>query len=154
MLIFYTVSGVTTDELAEMADVALGKRGMAPVGKITRTKNGAPVSDNYRISFSHTTGLVVMACSDMPVGIDVEKDGRKVPAGMKDVRNWTAYEAKCKLTGEGIKLSEVRKGGDFTPGTRYPYVIKGYTVAVAGGDDGQIAVVDAEQAISTFSPFS
>lgn len=154
MLIFYSVSGVTTDELAEMADVALGKRGMAPVGKITRTEKGAPRCGNYCVSFSHTPGLVVMACSDTPVGIDVEKDGRNVPAGMKDVRNWTAYEAKCKLTGEGIKLSEVRKGGDFTQGTRYPYVLKGYTVAVAGGDDGQIPVIDAEQASETFKPFS
>ena len=54
---------------------------------------------------------------------------------MKDVRNWTAYEAKRKMTGEGIKLSEVKAGGDYTKGVTFHTFLDGYTVATVGGDE-------------------
>lgn len=134
MLIFFSENGDSSARLAEKADKALEKEGKKPIGLISKTNKGAPVCENGYVSFSHTEGLTLMAFSDVPVGIDVEKEGRKVPSQMKDVKNWTAYEAKCKMSGEGISLAEVRQGGDFTKGVRYIAVSEGYVVAVAGGD--------------------
>lgn len=134
MLIFFSKSGDNSVQLAEKADFFLKNEGKKGIGRISKTQKGAPVCENGYVSFSHTEGLILMAFSDVPVGIDVEKETRRVPAQMKDVKNWTAYEAKCKMSGEGISLAEIRQGGDFTEGVRYIDVAEGYVVAVAGGD--------------------
>ncbi len=140
MLIFLSTVCESSEELVKRADVALGLTGKPIIGNIKKNESGAPYCENYFVSISHTDGVVMLALSDKPVGIDVEKADRKVPVQMKDVFNWTAYEAKCKLSGEGIKLSEVRAGGDYTDGVSFHSFLKGYVIAVAGGDDSVFVV--------------
>lgn len=140
MLIFLSTGCESSEELVKRADVALGRTGKPLIGTLKKKESGAPYCDNYFASVSHTDGVVMLALSDKPVGIDVEKADRKVPAQMKDVFNWTAYEAKCKLSGEGIKLQEVRTGGDYTDGVSFHTFLKGYAIAVAGGDDSVFVV--------------
>lgn len=134
MLIFFSDKGITSCELEKRADVVLEKIGKKTVDIEGRTGQGAPISRNYRVSVTHTDNVTLLALSDKAVGIDIERNGRRVPKSMKDVRNWTAYEAKRKMTGEGIRLSEIRAGGDYTEGVTFHTFIDGYTVAVAGGD--------------------
>lgn len=140
MLIFLSTGCESSEELTKKADVALKLSGKPLIGNVKKTDNGAPHCDNYFISFSHTDGVVMLALSDKPVGIDVEKSGRTVPSQMKDIFNWTAYEAKCKLSGEGIKLSEVRAGGDFKDGVSFHSFLDGYVIAVAGGEDSVFVI--------------
>lgn len=140
MLIFLSTDCKDTRELAERADVALGIIGRPLIGDIGRTDDGAPVCGNWNMSVTHTDGIIMLALSDKPVGIDVEKTSREVPPAMRGIENWTAYEANCKLRGNGIKMSEVRQGGDHTDGVSFHYFLQGYTLAVAGGD-GTIFVV-------------
>lgn len=135
MLIFLSDKGISTAELVLAADEALTVMGKLPVGELVKTQSGAPKSMNYRVSVTHTGDLSLLAVASEAVGIDIEKNDRKVPESMKDVRNWTAYEAKRKMTGEGIKLSEVKAGGDYTKGVTFHMFLDGYTVATVGGDE-------------------
>ena len=141
MLIFFSENCSTTDELATRADVALSVVGKPLIGEIKKTETGAPYCKNYCLSVTHTDGVSLLALSSTPVGIDIEKKDRIVPESMKDVRNWTAYEAKCKLGGQGIRLSDVRTGGDYTNGVGFHSFVEGYTLAVAGGNDSLFVIV-------------
>lgn len=134
MLIFLSTDCDNSDDLAKRADVALRLTGKPLIKGIKKKESGAPYCDNYYISVTHTDGVVMLALSDKPVGIDAEKSDRKVSETMKDIFNWTAYEAKCKLSGDGIKLSEVRAGGDYTDGVSFHTFLRGYVLAIAGGD--------------------
>lgn len=140
MLIFVSTSCSTTEEIAAKADVVLTAAGRPQIGKVWRTQNGAPVCGHYKISASHTDGVILLALADVPVGIDVEREDRKVPESMRSIYNWTAYEAKRKMTGEGISLAEVREGGDHTEGVSFHTFLDGKVVAVAGGDGDVFAV--------------
>lgn len=139
MLIFVSTSCKTTEEIAAKADVVLAAAGKPLIGRVDRTEKGAPTCKNYGISATHTDGVILLALADVPVGIDVERADRKVPDSMRSVYNWTAYEAKRKMTGEGISLADVREGGDYTDGVRFHSFLEGKVVAVAGGDDDVVA---------------
>ena len=141
MLIFVSENNIATDELAKRADVALSVVGKPLIGEIKKTETGAPYCKNYCLSVTHTEGVSLLALSSTPVGIDIEKKDRIVPESMKDVRNWTAYEAKCKLGGQGIRLSDVRTGGDYTNGVGFHSFVEGYTLAVVGGNDSLFVIV-------------
>lgn len=134
MLIFLSTDCDNADDLAKRADVALRLTGKPLIGTLKKKESGAPYCDDYYLSVTHTDGVVMLALSDKPVGIDAEKSDRKVPETMKDIFNWTAYEAKCKLSGDGIKLSEVRAGGDYTDGVSFHTFLRGYVLAIAGGN--------------------
>lgn len=134
MLIFFSDTCADSQELAERADKALSVIGKPLIGKITKKENGAPLCSNWNMSITHTDGIILLALSSKPVGIDIEREDREVPSSMVDIKNWTAYEAYRKMTGEGIKLSEVREGGDYTREAEFHYFIDGYILAVAGGE--------------------
>lgn len=140
MLIFVSNSCKTTEEIAAKADAVLEAAGKPLIGRVERTQNGAPICKNYKMSVAHTDGVILLALADVPVGIDVEREDRKPVGSMKSIHNWTAYEAKRKMTGEGIRLSEVREGGDYADGVSFHTFLEGKTVAVAGGDDDVFAV--------------
>ena len=75
---------------------------------IERLSNGKPIiiSDGKEIgcvSISHTDGVLVMAFSDKPVGIDIERYDRKISFRIcGSIEEWTKREAYGKYTGEGI----------------------------------------------------
>lgn len=140
MLIFVSDSCNSTEEIAAKADVVLALAGKPLVGRVERTQNGAPKCKNYKISATHTDGVILLALADVPVGIDVEREDRKPPVSMRSIYNWTAYEAKRKMTGEGIKLAEIREGGDYTDGVSFHSFLDGKIVAIAGGGDDVFTV--------------
>ena len=128
-MIFVSDSCNSTEEIAAKADVVLALAGKPLVGRVERTQNGAPKCKNYKISATHTDGVILLALADVPVGIDVEREDRR-----------TAYEAKRKMTGEGIKLAEIREGGDYTDGVSFHIFLDGKIVAIAGGGDDVFTV--------------
>lgn len=121
------LSGDCREESADLTRAVL-LRHFGFVPEIIRTENGKPVFlRNFgHLSISHSQNIFVLAFSeDENIGIDVE-----VPVGGRDysrligrygeeefskedfLRLWTAKEACCKLTGEGIgglKKISVRK---------------------------------------------
>ncbi len=93
--------------------------------EIIKLPSGAPAyaDDSCRVSYSDKADLMVVALSDRPVGVDVEKlfprDYRGVARkffGRDDMtlvefyEAWTAAEALAKRDGEGIIPYRVRDG--------------------------------------------
>lgn len=140
MLIFVSDSCVDSAELALKADAALRLMDKPLIGNIRKTDKGAPYCNNYKISVTHTDSKILLAVSSLPVGVDIEREDREVPKSMRDVKNWTAYEALCKMRGEGIRLSEVRSGADYANDVRFLYFLKGYVIALAGADENVFVV--------------
>lgn len=88
---------------------------------IVRLSNGKPVfgRDDIHLSISHSAGIVAVAWSDMPIGVDVQavvsmsniagrmltEKERTILTDMSDrslVRIWTMKESYLKMTGIGI----------------------------------------------------
>lgn len=133
MILFACDGDIAREELLAAIDEKMKTRGENPIGAIRYNERGAPVCENYFVSITHTGTKIVIAVSMLPVGIDIEKSDRALPRGISGVNAWTAYEAHCKLTGEGIRLSKVREGVPHIE-ARYFDIFPGYTLAVTGGD--------------------
>jgi 4'-phosphopantetheinyl transferase len=95
-------------------------------GKITVDANGKPHAPGIGFNVSHSGHYVAFACSDRPVGIDIEGIGRNMdiaervmtPAEYSDfndyvnecdrehvfIRMWTAKESYMKALGLGFRL--------------------------------------------------
>ena len=56
--------------------------------------HGRPRLPERHLSLAYAEGLVAIAVSDRPVGVDVERKGHLA---------WTRAEAVLKLTGEGVR---------------------------------------------------
>ncbi|MDE5618885.1 MAG: hypothetical protein K2I79_05305 [Clostridia bacterium] len=65
----------------------------------------------YYISISHTCDICVIAVSDAPVGVDIERLDRTPPKGFADIWAWTDTEAYVKAGRQGLRMSDVRYGG-------------------------------------------
>ena len=78
MQIFLSTDCDNSDDLAKRADVALRLTGKPLIKEIKKKESGAPSCDDYYLSVTHTDGVVMLALSDKPVGIDAEKSDRKV----------------------------------------------------------------------------
>lgn len=87
--------------------------GVKKMPAIYETEHGKPyLSDHsYEFNISHSHGRIVLALSDAPVGIDIERADRTVPQlvcnrffpdGGATAEEWTKFESYCKLKGEGI----------------------------------------------------
>lgn len=66
---------------------------------------------SYYISIAHTCDICVVAVSDTPVGVDIERLDRTPPKGFADIWAWTDTEAYVKAAGKGLSMSGVRRGG-------------------------------------------
>lgn len=118
-------------ELIRSADVFLEGKNLARIGEIKKTAKGAPYCDNYFLSVTHTDNVILLAVSTSPVGVDAEKNDRSTPRGfVGGIANWTAMEAVGKASGEGISLSDVKSGRDFTSKVSFVDVRQDITVAV------------------------
>ena len=131
MMLFAYDGEIAREELLAAIDEKLKERGEKPIGAIRYDERGVPVCENHFVSITHTDAKIVIAVSAMPVGIDLEKSDRA--SRVSDIQSWTAYEAHRKLTGEGIRLSDVREGLPREE-ARYFDIFPGYTLAVAGGE--------------------
>lgn len=133
MILFAYDGEIAREELLSAIDEKLKERGEKPIGTIRYDERGAPVCEGYFVSITHTGAKIVIAVSATPVGIDLEKSDRVPLRGAADIKRWTAYEAHCKLTGAGVRLSDVREGLPREE-ARYFDIFPGYTLAVAGGE--------------------
>lgn len=104
------VAGLAMESLAESLDT-----------KVRKLPNGKPVfiRDDMHLSVSHSGGLVAIAWSDSPVGVDVQQGmplsdlAYRILCPKDDVPDmsdetlltlWSAKESYVKLTGEGMTL--------------------------------------------------
>lgn len=140
MKIFVSYDCKDSGQLIARIDEYLLQNGEKPVGIVVRDERGKPYCDNYKISITNTDGIIIVAISDKDVGVDIEKKTRKVVPVMQDIYNWTAMEAKAKLTGKGIELSRIRRGENFKDGITFSEDIDGYVIAIAG-EDKSISIV-------------
>ena len=104
---------------------------------IKKSQSGKPyfLGCPYHFSITHTDGLVAVAISDLPVGIDAESKNRRISNAVafrflrKDtasIEDWTRYEAVGKMLGCGVPLNERQREGTYP--TYYYDELSDYTV--------------------------
>lgn len=87
--------------------------GVKKMPEIGLSEHGKPYLNDgsYEFNISHSHGRIVLALSDAPIGIDIERADREVPQlvvnrffkdGGANAEEWTKFESYCKLKGEGI----------------------------------------------------
>ncbi len=117
----YTAEGGAKDPLRlEKAAQEFFSAASLPPQKIEKAPSGKPyfLGDGYFLSPSHTGEFYAVAFAPFPIGLDVEKEATEKPRVAERYFDenekllpfslvWTAKEAVCKLTGEG--LSAVRR---------------------------------------------
>lgn len=107
------------------------------------------------LSLSHTEGAALLALSDAPVGVDIERV-RPIPprlgrdfAGREETfwRRWTAAEAAAKRDGRGAGalLPLGRKGFPEAPEARHLALKEGFAAAVSGEGAFPVRTVTAEE---------
>ena len=107
------------------------------------------------LSLSHTEGAALLALSDAPVGVDIERV-RPIPprlgrdfAGREETfwRRWTAAEAAAKRDGRGAGalLPLGRKGFPEAPEARHLALKEGFAAALAGEGAFPIRTLTAEE---------
>ena len=107
------------------------------------------------LSLSHTEGAALLALSDAPVGVDIERV-RPIPprlgrdfAGREETfwRRWTAAEAAAKRDGRGAGalLLLGRKGFPEAPEARHLALKEGFAAAVSGEGAFPVRTVTAEE---------
>ena len=80
---------------------------------LCRTTEGKPYCKNLPLQFSlcHTDGLILVAVSDLPCGIDAEKSDRVISDAVArrflkldsaTIKDWTRYESVGKMIGCGV----------------------------------------------------
>lgn len=113
--------------------------------KLCKTNSGKPYCEDLPLEFSlcHTDGLLLVAISDVPCGVDAEKSDRVISSGVArrflkqdtaTVSDWTRYESIAKMYGCGIPY----RAEDFHDLTCYTHIyndVIGYTVCCASEID-------------------
>ena len=152
--------------LAFALEETLGGREPPILAKDAGGRPFLPERPGLFLSLSHTEGAAVLALSDAPVGVDVERIrpipprlGRRVGAGTPEAfwRQWTAAEAEAKRTGRGagavlaaLRGAEEPAGGggplrklgaDVCPIPLGP----GFAAAVCGEGDFPLRIVTMEE---------
>ena len=152
--------------LAFALEETLGGREPPILAKDAGGRPFLPERPGLFLSLSHTEGAAVLALSDAPVGVDVERLraipprlGRRVGAETPEAfwRQWTAAEAEAKRTGRGagavlaaLRGAEEPAGGggplrklgaDVCPIPLGP----GFAAAVCGEGDFPLRIVTMEE---------
>lgn len=117
-----------------------------PLPEIEISSSGKPylADRSYEYNLTHSNGVVVLAVSDEPIGIDIEKTGRVIQQKIFEtylhlqngtVADWTKFESYCKLSGGGIYSVSYppKESGVFF--RIYTEDIPGYTVCVCSKKD-------------------
>lgn len=105
------------------------------------------------LSLSHTEGAALLALSDAPVGVDIERVrpipprlGRDFPGAEEAFwRRWTAAEAAAKREGRGAGavLPLGRRGFPEVPEARRLSLKEGFAAAVSGEGEFSVRTVTA-----------
>ena len=120
---------------------------------IGKTELGAPFleGDGRFVSVSHSSSITACALSDVPVGIDTEPCGRKIPPAVVEkitatadsdpVIGWTMTESSLKLFGHG--LDRIRNCDEFVRSSVHKVrMINGNVITVATKkSDGPVTVL-------------
>lgn len=65
-------------------------------------RQGKPIGEKLNLSIAHTANKYVLAVSDREVGVDIERQDRKISSKLGDIRLWTQKEAYGKMLGTGL----------------------------------------------------
>ena len=142
--------------LAFALEETLGGREPPILAKDAGGRPFLPERPGLFLSLSHTEGAAVLALSDAPVGVDVERLraipprlGRRVGAETPEAfwRQWTAAEAEAKRTGRGAgALLPLGRGGlPEVPGARPLSLWPDCAAALAGEGAFPIRTLTAEE---------
>ncbi len=66
--------------------------------KVYTNEHGKPLCEGVYLSISHTDGVALLAISDDPIGVDIERLDREIRIEGVSVWDWTDAEAAAKLT--------------------------------------------------------
>jgi phosphopantetheinyl transferase len=91
---FLLTPGLTRAEQRAAAEHHLGAKVSRLCPHCGNADHGRPRLPERQLSLAYAAGLVAIAVSEVPVGVDVERDGFLA---------WTRAEAVLKLTGEGVR---------------------------------------------------
>lgn len=131
---------------------------LGTVPALAKTAAGQPYFPEWPglfLSLSHTEGAALLALSDAPMGVDIERV-RPIPprlgrdfAGREETfwRRWTAAEAAAKREGRGAGavLPLGRKGFPEVPEARCLALKEGFAAAVSGEGAFPARTVTAEE---------
>lgn len=71
--------------------------------KVYTDERGKPLCEGVYLSISHTDGTALLAISDDPIGVDIERLDREIHIDGVTVWDWTDAEATAKLTGMPVR---------------------------------------------------
>ena len=152
--------------LAFALEETLGGREPPILAKDAGGRPFLPERPGLFLSLSHTEGAAVLALSDAPVGVDVERIrpipprlGRRVGAGTPEAfwRQWTAAEAEAKRAGRGAgAILAALRGAEEAAGNGGPLrkpgadvcpipLGPGFAAAVCGEGDFPLRIVTMEE---------
>ena len=131
---------------------------LGTVPALAKTAAGQPYFPEWPglfLSLSHTEGAALLALSDAPMGVDIERV-RPIPprlgrdfAGREETfwRRWTAAEAAAKREGRGAGavLPLGRKGFPEVPEARCLALKEGFAAAVSGEGAFPVRTVTVEE---------
>ena len=131
---------------------------LGTVPALAKTAAGQPYFPEWPglfLSLSHTEGAALLALSDAPMGVDIERV-RPIPprlgrdfAGREETfwRRWTAAEAAAKREGRGAGavLPLGRKGFPEVPEARRLALKEGFAAAVSGEGAFPVRTVTVEE---------
>ena len=99
---FLLTPGLTRVQQRAAAERHLGEQVSRLCPRCGSADHGRPRLRWRRLSLAYVDGLVAIAVSDRPVGVDAESAGAP-PTPFSDRQAWTRAEAVLKLTGEGLR---------------------------------------------------
>ena len=131
---------------------------LGTVPALAKTAAGQPYFPEWPglfLSLSHTEGAALLALSDAPMGVDIERVrpipprlGRDFPGREETFwQRWTAAEAAAKREGRGAGalLPLGRRGFPEGPEARRLALRSGFAAALAGAGEFTIRTVTAEE---------
>ena len=131
---------------------------LGTVPALAKTAAGQPYfpeQPGLFLSLSHTEGAALLALSDAPVGVDIERIRAISPrlgrdfAGTEEAfwRRWTAAEAAAKREGRGAGavLPSGRRGFPEVPEAGCLALKEGFAAAVSGEGEFSVRTVTAEE---------
>lgn len=129
---FEDIDKAKEDILREYSKTCIGQVSIDRLanGKPVLLLDKKPIGD---ISISHTENVLIMAFSELKVGVDIERNDRKISQKLcDDIKKWTQIEAYGKYLGSGITKSLIKE--NIPQGLVESFFWEEYVVSVASED--------------------